>query len=741
MAKLKALKQTIHALNDKWLSSVQREDRAALWNKLEKAKKEYDELEEELDTRPRMSERDRKALKLKELKAKVKDLNNKVKNEMQREEKAILSSKLERAQKEAEALEKELDESADKEKKKPRLEKPTGPETPEKHEKPTTPEGEKTPEEIAARKIFIFLLEKAKGGDMLSIEMLVIFMVNQMKVEWFTQEERGWRDKLIILYKETKKGDTIAIANIVNFINDTINIWITINPPQTPPPPTTPPQPPTPTIPTTPESGPSLDNLRDEYLKAKRLRGNAFRGLAGRLFGRKLAFGTEEMDFGGKKGAQDLEKVRQEYQLKLDQYRRGEIAALQNTLDAQLASGAITAAEYNAQMQTKIINLLEEEQSNIDNKSVSGIEKNTFEKMKTWWRQHGKARLGIGGLLFGAGVLTAGTGAAAGVVSARVVLGGVGTYVGVEAALERYGKTLGHVGMINEINKKGPFATVAAVETYIAGLPNEDVKKEAARLRMLQVEKGVALGNLDSRFNNIVLAIIKRDNEMTAQEAMSTQNLEDPTLNFANRLSNRLALEINTRNATVEKEVDRERIKKMFRKTTAALAGGAVGWLIGGELFEKPDVASAPISEAGSESITYEPHTVASGENLWKIIESDLDTHNTMVGLGEGARTHVVDALKDMFDKMSPDELRNLGFSSGDADLLYAGDSLNLSGALDNPGVILRALFDSHNLSPENIKEIVDNNAKIAKWLVEHSGELKTPYNSEIIEEVLRGIR
>jgi hypothetical protein len=284
---------------------------------------------------------------------------------------------------------------------------------------------------------------------------------------------------------------------------------------------------------------------------------------------------------------------------------------------------------------------------------------------------------------------------------------------------------------------------------YITRIPPEDIKKEAARLRMLQVEKGVSIDNLNTLGDNgkIAALIIKRDNELTAQEAMTSAHLENPKLSFADRLSNRLSMEVNCRNEVVESEVDRERIKKMFRKTTAALAGGAVGWLIGGKLLQHHDATTptppsshGPIPVPDHAPTSPDFHVVTPGENTWKIIESNLDSHHSMDGLGEGARTHMIDALKDRFDNMSPTELKDLGFSSGDADLLHIGDSLNMSGILDNPEIVTKALFNAHNLSPGAITEIVKNNATIAKWFTAHHQELRGVFDSSVIEKVLRGI-
>ena len=160
------------------------------------------------------------------------------------------------------------------------------------------------------------------------------------------------------------------------------------------------------------------------------------------------------MKFGGKKGAEDLEEIRNEYQEKLSQYRAVELRRLENDLDARFRRGEITPEACNASMQARIMELLTEEQGNVDTRAVQGIEKNICEKMKTKWRQMGKARLVTGLLLGGAAAVTAGTAVGVGVVGARAVMGGVGTYVGVESGLERYTKLIGHKGLVNQINKE-----------------------------------------------------------------------------------------------------------------------------------------------------------------------------------------------------------------------------------------------------------------------------------------------
>lgn len=487
----------------------------------------------------------------------------------------------------------------------------------------------------------------------------------------------------------------------------------------------------------------NLDDNRNNYLKAKRLRGNVFRGKLGRLFGRIMNRDDEKIDFGGKKGIRDLQEYRREYQESLSAHRTSELQVFENMMRHRLDTGAVSPEEFNFEIRQRIVELMNEEQTNIDLIAEQGIEKNRLEKMKTNWRQHPKTRLVAGALLGGAAVATGGTA----VIAARTVFAGVGSYVGTEAGLERYSKIIGHKGLIHEINKAGNFVTDEGMYRHIYSLPEEDVRNEAARLRMLQVEKGVPIDALRaSSYDNgrIAELILRRDNELLANEVLENNlRTENPNVNFANIVSERLNREQNQRNEAVESQVDKERLKKMARKTVAIIASGVTGWLVGGKLFSKSDAKDIALNTEASdiplEVAKSTNHVVRSGENLWKIIDADLGSRNILSGVDVAPKTAVVDSLKDLFDKMTPAELKSLGFSSGDADLLHVGDALNLTKALENPELIAKSIIGAQNLSPEMMAQILKNNVKIASWLAEHKSELSGVYDSQMIDKVLSG--
>lgn len=100
---LKTLKAKVKDLNEKYTSATQREDKALLYSQLEKSKKELEMLEAS------MSKTETVLDKVKILRKKIKELNEQYKSTSQREDKAIIYSQLEKAQKELAKLEEELD--------------------------------------------------------------------------------------------------------------------------------------------------------------------------------------------------------------------------------------------------------------------------------------------------------------------------------------------------------------------------------------------------------------------------------------------------------------------------------------------------------------------------------------------------------------------------------------------------------------------------------------------------------
>ena len=520
------------------------------------------------------------------------------------------------------------------------------------------------------------------------------------------------------------------------------------------------------------ENTEALNEARLLYLKAKRLRGNVFRGKTSSfLFRRKLEVGSEEFDFGGPEGLVELEKVRHEYQRLLHREHSEILKKTLAPLKEKLNSGEITQEAFDLEVAKHITSLTKKEQDLIDSDSVNGIEKNTFEPIKLFYRKYTKSKIGIA---VGLGAVATTGGVVGGVaLGTRAGMAMAGTYIAVEAGLERFTEVLGHRGLIQRVNKELPplvkrehYSTRdkerhAAIIKRIAKravdeIPEEEIVKEASRLRMLQSEKGMSIQQIAEIYKDrnaqIAHLVLERDKEMTLAKVTETV-AEDTPLSLYQVLSNRLSVEINERNTSTEAQLDTERVKKIFRKTTAAISSLAVGWLIGGKFFaDKPDtppievrvpseveLPSAEISLDNALDLAYE---VQPGDVTWNIIKEKLISGHWLDGLDpNGAEaTHYIDSLKDIIDNMSTSDLKNIGFSSGDADLIYPGNVLDFSQVFDNQKLLTEALFKAKDLSPESMISIVNNNKEIAGWLSQHVNELKSVFDAEMVDKVLKGV-
>ena len=102
---------------------------------------------------------------------------------------------------------------------------------------------------------------------------------------------------------------------------------------------------------------------------------------------------------------------------------------------------------------------------------------------------------------------------------------------------------------------------------------------------------------------------------------------------------------------------------------------------------------------------------IKSGDTVWGILEEKLSNQPTFNAMGTEQQTHVVDALKDdivEIAKTDPNQLQTMGIKSGDPDMIFPGDTLDLSSVL-NDGNVNTAYQDALNLSQAEIDSIAQN--------------------------------
>ena len=130
----------------------------------------------------------------------------------------------------------------------------------------------------------------------------------------------------------------------------------------------------------------------------------------------------------------------------------------------------------------------------------------------------------------------------------------------------------------------------------------------------------------------------------------------------------------------------------------------------------------------GTESVIIE---VQKGDNLWKIIDKQMENQESYAGLDKARKIYVIDALKD---KVAADPGK---FGLENIDKLKIGQKINLSELFqeEQPEKLITGVRD---LNEEQVRNIMENNEKLRGWINTNPGEELT---SEKTEEILKEIK
>jgi hypothetical protein len=98
-------------------------------------------------------------------------------------------------------------------------------------------------------------------------------------------------------------------------------------------------------------------------------------------------------------------------------------------------------------------------------------------------------------------------------------------------------------------------------------------------------------------------------------------------------------------------------------------------------------------------------HGTGESGHVWGGIAKSLDDRHLMEGFDEQKRNEVINAIKNKVATMSPEELHAIGISSGNPDLIYPGEHIDLTKVIEAK----QDLF-SHSLSQvhETVKPLAD---------------------------------
>jgi len=338
-------------------------------------------------------------------------------------------------------------------------------------------------------------------------------------------------------------------------------------------------------IPKIPEEPQALFNARLAYMEARKAARNE-------LTMRKKAKGTSR---------ENLRITGEAYQELLKSYR---MEILTESIN-ELRQNGVKGDHARVALQEKALSLLGEEDKRFD--AFAGeLDKGIWTKFTNRWQRHPGARMAIGAGLSISGFLTGG----AGILAARAVWSGTGAMVGVEGAIERYSKTLGQKGLVDELYVKAKYPHGKMIRSQVGSIvdtdrptsepdmlstsgaldhvSHEDVTQEMARLRMLRELKGISLESAGRKGETtaVVVRELKREEERVRREKIKERLEANP-----DRASSRVIVglelldfmqeESKAMESLIEDENDRERVKSIKRKAVAVAAGLTVGMFVG----------------------------------------------------------------------------------------------------------------------------------------------------------------
>ncbi len=323
-----------------------------------------------------------------------------------------------------------------------------------------------------------------------------------------------------------------------------------------------------------------LEQKRTAYLEARRQRGKIFR----------------RGQFAGEKGKEALQKIAQEYQEARSAYFRQKVTA-------ELKDQNLSPEQASAQITTALLNAYAQENTRME-EALGQKDQGRYQNFKKWWQKHSKARIGAGlglsVLSFGSVFMPGGSAIGTAANIGRGVLSGTSTTVGLESLLERYSKSMGERGLINDLGKlsreqkkelkkikdkqerataKGKLFTEnvrAKIKNYTPEQFASTLGPELARLAALAERKGVKTEQV-GQYGNVVLALREQQQKILAQKI--NQALEkgekDPADLLKRALNESLDIQLQAMDKSVEEAGEIER-KKAIKRWVVSLTAGAV---------------------------------------------------------------------------------------------------------------------------------------------------------------------
>lgn len=136
-----------------------------------------------------------------------------------------------------------------------------------------------------------------------------------------------------------------------------------------------------------------------------------------------------------------------------------------------------------------------------------------------------------------------------------------------------------------------------------------------------------------------------------------------------------------------------------------------------------PEVIADPFALSSTDVVI-----TPSANNLWSAIQSKLQTEGVLSQLStSGQQTELVDNVYNVFEKMTPEQLKSIGITSGDVQRVMTGSTIDLSEVFGKPE-LLKSMFEgSSELSQQAITNIEAQGKVISTFASANPDTMLTP--------------
>lgn len=127
---------------------------------------------------------------------------------------------------------------------------------------------------------------------------------------------------------------------------------------------------------------------------------------------------------------------------------------------------------------------------------------------------------------------------------------------------------------------------------------------------------------------------------------------------------------------------------------------------------------------------------IVGGENpdLWHAVRNSFEEYdNGFNSMSVGEQNNAIDTVYQRFLDMSPDQLREIGISSGNPHMLYDGELVNISGVV-NPESLNEGLLSAGQLSAEQTVNISQDALDIIKASASYTGQINEDWVNGVLE-------